>query len=157
VSAFREVLAALAVLACGCSFKLDEALQRDPSLPQRILPDSAPSLRYELLVIAPADQTSLRRTEPFGTRVGWAVDDLLQDRGVRPSRLDGGAHEGAWMRLTLIHGRKQVDLRVEQWSGDRLLRERSYATKAQGPRQDVGDLLDRFLHDFKLAPREPAG
>jgi len=157
MSACRRALAAALLATCACTYKFDEALRPDPWLPPRVLPGSAASLAYELVVIVPSDQTWLNRSDAFGARVGRGVDDLLLDRGIRPVRLDCEPHDGAWMRLTLVHGRKQVDLRVEQWSGDRLLRERSYATKARGPRQDVGGLLDRFLHDFKLGASPPAG
>ena len=152
----RRLAFAFTFLASACSFRLDEALRADGAVQMRTVAESAPSVRYELAVIVPGDQAYLNRPVSFGERVGRAMDDLLRERGVQPVRIDDRPKDGArWTRLTLIHGRRSVDLTAEEWTGDRVNRVRIYTTGARNPRADVGALLDRLLRD--VAAESPDG
>ena len=132
--------------ATACATPFYEELHDDAPRKVRPIADTAPTLAYELIVIAANDSVGrLNGPETFGERVGKELDGLLRERGVQPTRLDKPLVAGDWLRLTLTRGRKEIHLKAEHWTGARLIRTDEYATPVSKVRDDVGGLLDRIV------------
>jgi hypothetical protein len=146
-------LALAAQAACWTSF--DAELREGKRAPLHLQPLStaAPALAYELIVIAPNDKAG-RNKEPvaLSERVGRELDELLRERGVRPTRLEATPVAGRWLRLTLTRGRERMRLEAERWEGDRLLGRSDHATPVHQVREDVGKLLVQILGEVAAPP-----
>jgi hypothetical protein len=144
----RPIVAIVLMLAAmvGCITPFDAELHEGlPSNPPA-LAAAAPSIAYELIVIAPSDSVGrLNGPDLFGERVGRELDQIIREHGIRPTRLDTTPVPGNWLRLTLTRGRQQIRLKAERWDGDRLVSTEEQATRVQQVRSDVALLLDRLL------------
>jgi hypothetical protein len=139
--------------ATACATPFYEELHDDAARKASPVADTAPTLAYELIVIAANDSVGrLNGPETFGERVGRELDELLRERGVQPARLHAAPVAGDWLRFTLTRGRKQIRLKAEHWKGDRLVLTDDYATPAKNVRADVGRLLDRIVSSVARDP-----
>ena len=143
----RSVVIALALAAeAACRTSFDAELHEGARSHIQPLSAVAPSFAYELIVIAPSDKVGrINGPVAFGERVGRELDELLRERGVRPTRLEATPVAGRWLRLILTRGRERIRLKSERWEGNRLLGSDEHATPVQRAREDVGLLLDRIL------------